>query len=101
VAGQGPIIRETREIVLGDIEFEASRTLDNLSLVLTAAGYEMSDVISTTFYLRDMSDWAGMDLVFRRYFPSAPPARAVVGVADLPEGSRVHLSAVAWRGDDD
>jgi 2-iminobutanoate/2-iminopropanoate deaminase len=100
VAGQGPIDRATREIVRGDIAIEASQTLENLSKVLDAAGYQLSDVISTTFYLRDIADWQGLDTVFRRYFPASPPVRAVVGVADLPEGTRVHLSAVAWRGSD-
>lgn len=100
VAGQGPVDRNTREIVHGDIDIEASQTLENLSKVLDAAGYQLSDVISTTFYLRDMADWKGMDIVFRRYFPASPPVRAVVGVADLPDGTLVHLSAVAWRGSD-
>jgi 2-iminobutanoate/2-iminopropanoate deaminase len=97
VAGQGPVDRDTREIVRGDIDVEASQTLGNLSKVLAAGGYQLSDVISTTFYLRDMADWQDLDTVFRRYFPTCPPVRAVVGVADLPEGTRVHLSAVAWR----
>jgi 2-iminobutanoate/2-iminopropanoate deaminase len=97
VSGQGPIDTATREVVLGDIDAETRRTLDNLRAVLAAAGYELDDVISTTCYLRSLDDWAAMNAAYAEYFPRDAPARATVGVADLPMGTSIQVSCVAWR----
>ena len=77
----------------GDIVAQARRTLDNLRLVVEAAGGTLEDVVSVTVYLADDDDWAAFDGVYREYFRPPFPARAVVG-AGL-RGVLVEVSAVA------
>jgi 2-iminobutanoate/2-iminopropanoate deaminase len=94
-SGQIPIDPQTGEMVQGGIEVETERVLQNLAAVLAAAGASLSDVVKTTVYLADFSEFAAMNAVYVRAFPTDPPARATVGVAALPRGAKVELEAIA------
>jgi 2-iminobutanoate/2-iminopropanoate deaminase len=63
--------------------------------VLTAAGLGFGHVVRTTIYLTDLADFAKVNEVYGRRFPSAPPARATVQVAALPRGAKVEIDAIA------
>jgi 2-iminobutanoate/2-iminopropanoate deaminase len=52
-------------------------------------------VVKTTVYLLDMNEFAAMNAVYGRYFPTAPPARATVQVARLPRDVRVEIDLIA------
>ena len=64
--------------IKGGIEAQTRQTLDNLGRVLKAAGLDFSSVVSANVYLSDARHFAGMNRVFREYFPKDPPARATV-----------------------
>ena len=97
VAGMGGFLGGTRDLVDGGIEAEIKQCLDNLAATLHEAGFALADVVSATCYLRDLSLWPLFNDVYRGYFGEEPPARAAVGVADLPAGANVEVSCVAWR----
>ncbi len=97
VAGMGGFKPGTRELVDGGIEAETKTTLDNLAATLQQAGFRLEDVVSATCYLRDLSNWPVFNEVYRGYFGQDPPARAAIGVNDLPAGANVEVSCVAWR----
>jgi len=63
--------------------------------VLAAAGTDMSHVVKTTVYLKNMADFSAMNDVYGKYFKDSPPARATVGVAALPVDALVEIEAVA------
>lgn len=94
-SGQIPIDPATGELVSSTIEAETRRVLDNLGAVLTAAGCDFGDVLRTTIYLQDMSDFAAVNTTYAEYFPNDPPARSTVQVAALPKGARIEIDAVA------
>jgi reactive intermediate/imine deaminase len=77
-------------------EAQVRQTLENVKGVLAAAGLRMENVVYTHVYLEDIRNFDAMNRVYRDYFRSAPPARAVVGVAKLP-GTPVEINAVAVR----
>lgn len=79
------------------VEAETRRVLDNLKAVVEAAGFRMSDVVSTTVFMADLGEFARMNAVYAIYFPSDPPARATVQAARLPRDVRVEIAAVAAR----
>jgi 2-iminobutanoate/2-iminopropanoate deaminase len=94
-AGQLGIVPGTKEFAGPDIESQTRQALENVKAVVTAAGACMQDVIKTTVYLQDMSEFARMNNVYAQFFPEQPPARSAVEVAALPLGGRVEIEVVA------
>ena len=94
-SGQIAIDPKTGEMVAGGIAAETEQVLSNLKAVLEAAGATLEDVLETTVYLSDFSEFAAMNAVYVRAFPTDPPARATVGVAALPRGAKIELEAIA------
>jgi 2-iminobutanoate/2-iminopropanoate deaminase len=94
-SGQIALDPQTGQMVEGGIEAETERVLANLKAVLAAAGASLSDVVKTTVYLADFSEFQAMNAVYVRAFPTDPPARATVGVAALPRGAKIELEAIA------
>jgi 2-iminobutanoate/2-iminopropanoate deaminase len=96
-AGQIALDPATQKLVDGDVRAQTERVMYNLRAVLRAAGCDLSDVVKTTIYLRDMGDFAAVNAVYGGFFEAAPPARSTVAVAGLPLDARVEIDAVACR----
>lgn len=94
-SGQIAIDPKTGQMVTGGIEAETEQVLANLKAVLAAAGATLADVVKTTVYLANFDDFAAMNAIYVRAFPTEPPARATVGVSALPRGAKVELEAIA------
>ena len=93
-SGQIPLDPATGEIV-GDTPGEqARRCLENLQLVCEAAGAKLEDAVRCTVYMTDIAGFAAVNEVYAEFFPSEPPARAVVGVGALPKGAQVEIDAI-------
>ena len=95
VSGQGPMELTTGEILRGPIEDQVHRTLQNLKLLLEAAGSSMDKIVKTTIFVRRMSDFKKVNEVYGGYFGSVPPARSTIQAADLPLGIDVEIEAIA------
>ena len=98
LSGQIGLDPATGELVAGGTAAEARRALENLLSVLEAAGAGPADVVRATIYLVDLSEFGAVNEVYGAFFPPPPPARVTVGVAALPKGARVEVSAVARIG---
>ncbi|MCS7049396.1 MAG: RidA family protein [Verrucomicrobiae bacterium] len=96
-SGQIPLDPSTGQLVSGGIEAQTERVLENLAAVLRAAGLSLADVVKTTVFLTDLSQFAAMNAVYARYFPTNPPARSTVQVARLPRDAQVEIEAIAIR----
>ena len=94
-SGQIAIDPKTGTMVPGGIAAETEQVLANLKAILAAAGASLSNVVKTTVYLANFDDFAAMNAIYVRAFPTEPPARATVGVAALPRGAKVELEAIA------
>jgi 2-iminobutanoate/2-iminopropanoate deaminase len=94
-SGQIPLDPATGELVAGDIVAQTERVLENVSAVLREAGMAFSNVVKTTVYLTDLADFAKMNEVYAKRFPTDAPARSTVQVAALPKGSRVEIEVLA------
>ena len=96
LAGQIAIDPKTNQVLSnGTIEEQTRRVLDNLTAVLVADGLTMDHIVSTTVFLKDLSEFEKMNAVYATYFKNAPPARATVEVARLPRDVKVEISAIA------
>lgn len=95
VSGQIPVEPETGHMTAVDAVAQTKQVMENLSLILNAEGLSFADVVKTTIYLTDLSDFARVNDAYGAYFESAPPARATVQVAALPRGAKVEIEAIA------
>ena len=94
-SGQIPLDPKTMEVVGTDAREHTRRVMDKLGTVLKEAGVNFSNVVKTTIFLADMSDFVTINEVYAVYFDDNPPARAAVQVARLPKDVRVQIDAIA------
>ncbi len=97
VSGQIPLTPEG-VLVEGGVEDQARQALTNLKAVLEAAGSGLDRVVQVTAYLTDIAAFQAFNRVYAEFFTEPYPARAVVGVAELPKGAKVEVAAVALGG---
>jgi 2-iminobutanoate/2-iminopropanoate deaminase len=95
--GQLPLDPANGELVAGGAGEQTSRVLDNLEIVLRAAGSDLSRVLQATVYLVDRHDWPAMNAVFAERFAGTLPGRTAVEVGPLALGARVEIDVVAAR----
>ncbi|MBK7993196.1 MAG: RidA family protein [Blastocatellia bacterium] len=96
LSGQVHLDPATGQLVEGDITNQTQRVMENLQAVLLAAGSSFEKVVKTTIYLADMDDFAKVNEVYGRYFPSPQPARSTVAVARLPRDARIEIDLIAY-----
>ncbi len=95
VSGQIAFDPATQQIIDGDVAAQTDRVLQNLAAILTAAGSSLAQVVKTSVFLKNMSDFAAMNEVYARRFPDAPPARSTVAAAGLPRDVLVEIDVIA------
>ncbi len=94
LSGQIPLIPETMELVDGDFEANVVRVFENLQAVAEAAGGSLQDLVKLNIFLIDLGNFAKLNEVMARYFEEPYPARAAIGVAELPKGVPVEMDGV-------
>jgi 2-iminobutanoate/2-iminopropanoate deaminase len=97
-SGQVALDPASGNLVGGGIGEQTARVLENLKAVLGAAGTSLENVVKTTVFLKDMSDFAAMNDVYARYLVpdgTVPPARSTVQVARLPKDALVEIEVIA------
>lgn len=98
LSGQVPLDPATMELVTGDIDKEIRRVFDNLKAVAAGAGASLAQAVKVNVYLTDLAHFAKVNEVMAEYIAQPYPARAAVGVAQLPRGARVEIDAVLYLG---
>jgi 2-iminobutanoate/2-iminopropanoate deaminase len=98
VAGEKGMDPVTKQIVPGGIEPETRRTLENIKVILEAAGSSMDLVVSTFVFMTDLSQFSKMNEIYAEYFKRNPPGRTTVEVKSLPAGAHVEITVTALAG---
>ncbi len=93
-SGQLPIDPATGAIVEG-LEAQAEQVFTNLSELLKAAGSDMSKVVKTTVFIKNMNDFAAINAVYAKFFTEPFPARSCVEVARLPKDVLLECEVIA------
>lgn len=93
-SGQIPLDPESGEIVGSGIEEQTKRICENLKAVLEEAGASFENVVKTTCFLYDMTDFARFNEIYSQYFISKP-ARSCVAVKTLPKNVLAEIEAIA------
>ena len=96
-SGQISLDPNSMEFITGNIEVETERVLKNIEAILKVDGLRLNNIIKTTVYLTDLSEFGKMYQVYERFFVETKPARACVQVAALPKGAKVEIEAIAHQ----
>ena len=95
VSGQIPVSPIDGVIVDGDIAVQTKRVIENIEAILKEAGADLSDVVKTTVFLTDLSNFEAFNKVYAGFFTEPYPARACVEVSRLPKGALVEIEVIA------
>jgi 2-iminobutanoate/2-iminopropanoate deaminase len=94
-AGQIPLDPESGQIVAGDIGAQTRRVLENIAAVLRAESLGFENIVKTTIFLTNLSDFQTVNEIYGSYFKKEPPARSTVQVPALPKGANVEIEVIA------
>ncbi len=94
LSGQIPLDPATMTLAGDDFETQVVRVFDNLKAVCEAAGGSMADIVKLNIYMLDLGNFATVNEIMSRYFNQPYPARAAIGVKELPKGSLVEMDGV-------
>ncbi|MCS3903645.1 reactive intermediate/imine deaminase [Methylohalomonas lacus] len=94
LSGQIPLDPKTMTLIEGDMDAQIRRVLDNLTAVAAAVGGSLDQVAKFTVYLTDLSHFPLVNEIMAEYLKDPYPARAAIGVAELPKGAQVEMDAV-------
>lgn len=94
LSGQIPLVPSTMQIVSDDFEAQVVQVFENLTAVCTAAGGSINDIVKLNIFLIDLGHFAKVNEIMSRYFSQPYPARAAIGVKQLPKDSQVEMDGV-------
>ena len=94
LSGQIPLNPETMELIDGDIKQQARQVFANLNAVCKAAGSNLGDIVKLNIFLTDLNNFAAVNEVMEELFKQPYPARAAIGVKELPKGAKIEMDAI-------
>ncbi|WP_144212144.1 RidA family protein [Shewanella donghaensis] len=94
LSGQIPLVPSTMDMVSDDFSEQVVQVFENLTAVCEAAGGSMSDIVKLNIFLIDLSHFATVNEIMARYFTQPYPARAAIGVKQLPKDSLVEMDGI-------
>jgi len=98
ISGQIPLDPATMQLVSGDIDAEIRQVFENLKAIAEAAGGSLANAVKVNVFLTDLAHFAKVNEIMATYFPEPYPARAAIGVAQLPRGARVEIECILHLG---
>ena len=98
LSGQIPLDPATMQLVSGDIEAEIRQVFENLKAVAEGAGGSLANAVKVNVFLTDLGHFAKVNEIMATYCAQPFPARAAIGVAQLPRGARVEIECVLYLG---
>lgn len=94
LSGQIPLVPETMEMVEGGIREQVNQMFINLNAVCTEAGGSLADIVKLNIYLTDLNHFPIVNEIMAEHFNEPYPARAAVGISELPKGALVEADGV-------
>jgi 2-iminobutanoate/2-iminopropanoate deaminase len=95
VSGQIPLNPSSGQLEINNIEEATHRVMKNIAALLSEAGLSFENVVKTSIFLQDLSDFQAVNGIYASYFQGVPPARETVEVARLPLDVNIEISCIA------
>lgn len=94
LSGQIPLVPETMQMVEGDISAQIHQVFKNLTAVCEATGGELNNIVKLNIFLTDLNNFPIVNEIMAQYFSQPYPARAAVGIKELPKAAQVEMDGV-------
>jgi 2-iminobutanoate/2-iminopropanoate deaminase len=94
-SGQIGINPKTEKLVNG-IEKQTEQVLKNLEVILKEANLSLGNIVKTTVYLKNISDFPKMNKIYAKFFRKHKPTRTTVEVSNLPKEALIEIEAIAY-----
>ncbi|ESP92725.1 MULTISPECIES: RidA family protein [Pseudoalteromonas] len=94
LSGQIPLVPNTMEIVSEDFSEQTHQVFKNLSAVCEAAGGQLQDMVKVNIFMTDLSNFATVNEIMSQYFKTPYPARAAIGVKELPKNVQIEIDGI-------
>lgn len=99
LSGQIPLDPATMTLVGDDIQTQARQVFSNMAAVCKAAGGSLDDMVKVNLYLTDLNDFDQVNEAMKEFFNAPYPARAAIGISQLPKSSKLEAEGVMVLGD--
>lgn len=94
----GQIGKDPKSDKLKDgIELQTKQIFSNLKIILKEAGSDLKNILKVNVYLKDLSDYSSMNKIYETQFEKPFPARATVGIVNLPAGALIEIECIAYK----
>ena len=94
LSGQIPLVPATMTLVEGDMAAQIRQVFENLKAVCEASGGSLQSLVKLNIFLTDLEHFALVNEIMAEYIQQPYPARAAIGVAQLPKGAQVEMDGV-------
>jgi len=94
LSGQIPLVPSTMEIIGNNIEDQIRQVFENLKSVCSASGGNVNDIVKLNVFLTDLSNFSKVNEIMAEYFDEPYPARAAIGINELPKAALVEMDAI-------
>ena len=99
ISGQIPLDPQTMEIASGGTKEHINQVINNLQAIAKASGGSLKNIVKLNVFLTDLNDFALVNEVMANHFTEPYPARAAIGVAQLPKGVSIEMDAILYLDD--
>ena len=94
LSGQIPLVPETMELISDDFSEQTEQVFKNLNSVCKAANGSLANIVKLNIYLTDLSHFPIVNKIMGQYFDEPYPARAAIGISELPKGALVEADGI-------
>jgi 2-iminobutanoate/2-iminopropanoate deaminase len=98
ISGQIPLNPFSGLLEVETIQSATHQVMKNITALLEAAGLNIENIVKCSIFLKNMDDFAEMNIVYGSYFSNIPPARETVQVSKLPLDVPIEISCIAIKG---
>lgn len=96
-SGMVAVVPGTREAITGTAAEQTHQVMKNIGAVLKDVGLGYADIVKTTIFLTDITEFANVNEVYAQYVGDNKPARSTFQVSALPGGYQVEIECIAAR----
>ncbi|AOT06974.1 RidA family protein [Pseudoalteromonas luteoviolacea] len=94
LSGQIPLLPDTMEVISEDFAEQTHQVFKNLTAVCEAAGGQLQDMVKVNIFMTDLSNFATVNEIMSQYFKTPYPARAAIGVKELPKNVQIEIDGI-------
>ena len=94
LSGQIPLVPASMEMIEGGISEQINQVFKNLTAVCKESGGNLNDIVKLNIYLTDLNNFPVVNEIMAQYFDEPYPARAAVGINELPKGAQVEMDGI-------